>query len=132
MDHYRLGTHNRPVTAASPDAQTWFDRGLIWLYGYNHEAAIACFERALAADPDCAMAHWGIAYAVGPNYNKPWATFEPEERVASVQRAHASLKAALALADRQTQADRAQIEALKKRCPRNTPTARLRRRSRAA
>jgi tetratricopeptide (TPR) repeat protein len=117
MDYYHLGTHTRPVTTASRDAQTWFDRGLIWLYGYNHEAAIDCFERALAADPDCAIAHWGIAYAVGPNYNKPWATFEPEERVASVERAHESLKAALALGDRQTQADRALIEALTKRCP---------------
>jgi len=23
------------------------------------------------------MAHWGIAYAIGPNYNKPWDDFEP-------------------------------------------------------
>jgi len=117
MDYYRLGTHSRPVTTSSPEAQTWFDRGLIWLYGYNHEAAIVCFERALADDPDCAIAHWGIAYAVGPNYNKPWATFEPEERAASVERAQTSMTAALARADRQTPADRAMIEALAKRCP---------------
>ena len=38
-----------------------------------------CFERAAAADPDCAMAHWGIAYALGPNYNKAWVAFEPDE-----------------------------------------------------
>ena len=39
--------------------------------GYHHEEAVACFERALEHDPTCAMAHWGIAYAIGPNYNKP-------------------------------------------------------------
>jgi len=27
----------------------------------------ACFEKAVAADPNCAMAHWGIGYAAGPN-----------------------------------------------------------------
>ena len=30
--------------------------------------------------PDCAMAHWGVAYAIGPNYNKPWEAFEEEEK----------------------------------------------------
>jgi hypothetical protein len=38
-----------------------------------HDEAIACFDRALELDPQCAMAHWGIAYAAGPNYNRPWA-----------------------------------------------------------
>ena len=33
------------------------------------EEAIACFQRALEADPQCAMAHWGVAYSHGPNYN---------------------------------------------------------------
>jgi tetratricopeptide (TPR) repeat protein len=117
MDYYDLGTHARPVTTASAEAQTWFNRGLVWLYGYNHEAAIACFERALHADPNCAMAHWGIGYSVGPNYNKPWEAFEPEERTETVDRAQAALKAATALAGRQTAADRALIGALSKRCP---------------
>jgi tetratricopeptide (TPR) repeat protein len=117
MDYYDLGTHARPVTTASAEAQTWFNRGLVWLYGYNHEAAIACFERALDADPDCAMAHWGIGYSVGPNYNKPWEAFEPEERTEAVDRAQAAMKAATALAGRQTAADRALIGALSKRCP---------------
>jgi tetratricopeptide (TPR) repeat protein len=76
---YDLGAYQRPVTTRSPEAQTWFDRGLTWCYGFHHEEAIACFERALAADPDCAIAHWGIAYAIGPNYNKPWEAFDPED-----------------------------------------------------
>ena len=51
MDYYDLGGYSRTVTTTSPEAQTWFDRGLVWTYGYNHEEAIACFERALAAEP---------------------------------------------------------------------------------
>ena len=69
-DYFDLGDHHRPVTTTSADAQTWFDRGLAWTYGFHHEEAQRCFERAVEADPECAMAHWGIAYVVGPNYNK--------------------------------------------------------------
>ena len=80
MDYYNLGTYGREVTTQSADAQLWFDRGLVWMYGYNHEEAIVCFEKAIAHDPVCAMAHWGVAYAIGPNYNKPWDDFEDDEK----------------------------------------------------
>ncbi|NNE09862.1 MAG: tetratricopeptide repeat protein [Gemmatimonadetes bacterium] len=70
-DYFDLGDFHRPVTAASPEAEEWFVRGLVQCYGFNHEEAVRCFERALAIDPDMAMAHWGIAYALGPNYNNP-------------------------------------------------------------
>ncbi len=78
-DYFDLGTYTRPVTTRSPDAQTWFDRGLTWAYAFNHEAAVACFEQAAAADPDCAMAYWGVAYSIGPYYNKQWWQFDPAE-----------------------------------------------------
>ncbi|MEO1116096.1 MAG: hypothetical protein AAFY05_27400, partial [Pseudomonadota bacterium] len=68
---FDLGTYSRKITTRSAEAQRHFDMGLVWLYGYNHEAAAICFEKALASDPDCGMAHWGLAYAIGPNYNKP-------------------------------------------------------------
>ena len=80
MDYYDLGMYSRAVTTSSPTAQLWFSRGLVWNYAYNHEEAIVSFEEALKADPDCAMAHWGIAYAIGPNYNKPWEAFEDDEK----------------------------------------------------
>ena len=52
MDYpYNLGSYGRKVTTASADAQRWFDRGLNWCFGYHHEEAVACFEKALAADP---------------------------------------------------------------------------------
>ena len=88
MSHYfDLGSYSRPASTVAI-AQTWFDRGLVWLFAYNHEEAIVCFEKALEADPDCAMAHWGIAYAIGPNYNKPWKVFTPEEKGPALPRAH--------------------------------------------
>jgi hypothetical protein len=73
MDYpYDVGSYSRKVTTASADAQRWFDRGLNWCFGYHHEEAVRCFEKALESDPRCAMAHWGIGYAAGPNYNYPW------------------------------------------------------------
>jgi hypothetical protein len=55
---YDLGPYSRKVTTSSTDAQRWFDRGLNCCFGFHHEEAIACFEKALEADPNCAMAHW--------------------------------------------------------------------------
>lgn len=120
MDYFNLGTFTREITTSSIQAQTWFDRGLIWIYGYNHEEAIACFERALEADPACAMAHWGIAYAVGPNYNKPWEAFEEEEVAPSLERAALAIDAALAHKSTCQPFEKALIEALAQRYPENS------------
>lgn len=78
-DYFDLGSYGRPVSTI-PEVQTWFDRGLVWLFAYNHEEAIVCFEKVLEADPECALAHWGIAYAIGPNYNKPWEVSRQRKR----------------------------------------------------
>ena len=50
MDYYDLGSYSRTVTTAVPEAQLWFDRGLNWLFGFNHAQAIACFRKALERD----------------------------------------------------------------------------------
>ncbi len=89
-DYFDLGSTSRTVTTASAEAQLWFDRGLIWCYGFNHEESVACFKRAAEFDPACAMAHWGIAYAIGPNYNKPWEAFDDADLVGSLAQAHAA------------------------------------------
>ncbi|MDP7724530.1 tetratricopeptide repeat protein [Mycobacterium sp. TY814] len=92
--YFDLGSYHRPVDTVAPQAQLWFDRGLIWAYAFNHEEAIRCFERALDHDPDLAIARWGIAYSVGPNYNKAWDAFDPVDLAASLSRARAELAAA--------------------------------------
>ena len=61
--YYDLGGHSFAVTTSSPAAQTWFDRGLAWCYGLNHEEAIVSFENALAADA-AAAAVWSLVVEV--------------------------------------------------------------------
>jgi tetratricopeptide (TPR) repeat protein len=122
MDYpYDLGPYSRTVTTTSPDAQRWFDRGLNWCFGYHHEEALTCFEKALQADPDCAMAHWGISFAAGPNYNFPWALMDPATKAASLARAHDAARAALAHTTGVTNPERALIEALPARYPQRDP-----------
>ncbi|HEX7899473.1 MAG TPA: tetratricopeptide repeat protein [Planctomycetota bacterium] len=102
-----LGPHARPVTTSSPEARAWFDQGLAFLYAFNHDEAIRSFERAAAADPSCAMAHWGVALANGPHINWPF-----------VDEAHAKAAwAALgrARAGRASDVEKALIDALGRR-----------------
>ena len=120
---FDLGAYSRPVSTSSADAQAWFDRGLVWSYGFNHEEAVRCFRRAAEADPDCAMAHWGIAYALGPNYNKDWVAFEPDELTEMVSAARAAVERAHALLRRATPVEQALIQALGARFPAATPPA---------
>ena len=122
-DYFDLGSYTRPVTTDSARAQTWFTRGLLWAYGFNHEEAAACFEQAAAADPGCVMAYWGLAYALGPNYNKPWEAFGPDEASASVARASAALAAAEGRAKRAAPVERALLRALAARYPPPGPAA---------
>jgi tetratricopeptide (TPR) repeat protein len=98
--YYDLGDYGRPVATTSVAAQRWFDRGLVWVYAFNHEEAIACFERALQEDPDLWAAHWGIAYSIGPNYNKGWEAFDAVDLTASLTRARAELELARAALQR--------------------------------
>ena len=119
--YYDLGRYGRLVTTESPDAQRWFDRGLVWCYGFHHEEAVRCFERAIDADPGCAMAHWGIAYALGPNYNKPWEAFDAAELTAGVARAHAAVRSAAEHAEGASPVERALIAALAQRYPAALP-----------
>jgi tetratricopeptide (TPR) repeat protein len=114
-DYYDLGSYSRPVTTKSPEAQLWFDRGLMWCYAYNHEESVRCFVRAAELDPDCAMAYWGIGYASGCNYNKPWEAFGEDELVQAVADARAAAESALARLDGATPAEQALVKALERR-----------------
>ena len=66
-----LGSHSRKITTSSVEAQSYFNQGLRLLYGFNHGSAIRSFKAAVQLDPTCAMAHWGIALASGPDINSP-------------------------------------------------------------
>jgi tetratricopeptide (TPR) repeat protein len=116
-DYFDLGRYSREITTSSAQARLWFTRGLVWTYSFNHEEAVACFEHAIEADPGCALTHWGLAYALGPNYNKPWEAFDPADLSSSVSRAFTACRAAAARAAGASPAERALVHALTFRYP---------------
>jgi tetratricopeptide (TPR) repeat protein len=66
-----LGASGFEVTARDAQARAWFIHGLLLTYAFEHEEAARVFRAALARDPGCAMCAWGVAYALGPNINRP-------------------------------------------------------------
>ncbi|MCR8546353.1 hypothetical protein M4578_00820 [Salipiger sp. P9] len=121
--YYDLGGYSRTVSTESAEAQRWFDRGLVWCYGYNHDEAVACFEKALVADPGLAIAHWGAAYASGCNYNKPWEAFDDADMTASLARAYDHAQAGLDKIAGASPAEAALIRAVATRYQTRTPPA---------
>ena len=104
-----LGLVNHRVTTANDEAQRFFDQGLAYIFGFNHREAVRSFDRAAELDPKLAMAHWGRAYALGPNINLP-----EIDRDAAKQAYEAAQKA-LSLAQYATDKERAYINAIAKR-----------------
>ncbi len=104
--YYDLGGFHYEVTTSSEEAQTWFDRGLAMCYGFNHEEAVRCFEKALVADPGMPMALWGLAYAWGPNFNNM--LIEPGQ----ITKAELAVHLAKLHAANSTERERALIDAL--------------------
>lgn len=66
-----LGTFHRKITTVSPEAQSYFDQGMRFLWAFNHDEASRSFARAAEIDPSCASCFWGVALTLGPNYNMP-------------------------------------------------------------
>ena len=122
-DYYDTGAYSRKITTASPEAQTWFDRGLVWAYGFNFEEASRCFYRATEADPDCAVAWWGVAYAAGPVYNRQWNKFDDVELPRILDETYQAAQRALALRGQATAVERGLIDAIAQRHPSNEPPA---------
>lgn len=103
-----LGDVHHPVSTGNPEAQRFFEQGLALVYGFNHDEAIRSFKRAGEIDPQMAMAHWGVALALGPNINMD---VDAEREKA----AYEAVQKAVVLASKATEAERAYINALAKR-----------------
>jgi tetratricopeptide (TPR) repeat protein len=134
---YNLGAYHCRVSTSSSDAQKWFDRGLAWSYAFHHEESVRCFQRAIDEDSKCAMAYWGVsisnfmntiarsspmkrAFALGPNYNKPWEFFDEKElksTLEDIKNANAKAKEYAAGA---TEHEQALIHAIQLRVPQGT------------
>lgn len=115
LPYYDLGPYRRRIHVRTEEALVWCLRGLIWSYAFNHEESEKCFKRALAFDPGCAFAHWGIAYALGPNYNVPWDSIDKIEDTA--RRGRQALEQAKSVAQDALPVERALVEALEYRFP---------------
>jgi tetratricopeptide (TPR) repeat protein len=105
-----LGNLHHPVSTNNAEAQAFFDQGLRLIYAFNHDEAARSFQRAAELDPKLAMAYWGIAEAVGPNYNDP--ASDPR-----FQQAHEAIQKAVDLSGNASPSEQAYIAAMAKRFP---------------
>ncbi len=64
-----MGDLHYPISTQVELAQKYFNQGLTLAYGFNHAEAARSFHYASRLDSTCAMAYWGFAYVLGPNYN---------------------------------------------------------------
>jgi tetratricopeptide (TPR) repeat protein len=105
-----FGDWRHPVSTKNSQAQAFFDQGLRLIYAFNHDEAARSFRQAAELDPKLAMAYWGIAEAVGPNYNDP----ASEDRFVQ---AHQAIEKAQSLTEGASESEQAYIAALARRFP---------------
>ena len=106
-----MGNHHHPITTTDPDAQRYFNQGLVIDFAFNHAESARSFRAAQTLDPECAMCYWGEALALGPNINVTSdgkVVMSDDERRA----AYAAIQKAVALRDKVTEAERDYIDAL--------------------
>lgn len=106
------------ISTSSSEAQDYFNQGLMLAYGFNHAEAARSFYEAARLDTTCAMAFWGFAYVLGPNYN---AGMEDD----NYQRAYDAAIKAKSLSRNATNRERALIEALALRYAPQPPEDRI-------
>ena len=104
-----MGSHRHPIRTQSAEAQKFFDQGVVLLFGFNHEEAYRSFEKASALDPASPMPHWGMALALGANYN------DPEPEADRLKKARAEVEKGIALSSSAPDEERAYVEALSRR-----------------
>src|SRR5262245_33194944 len=105
-----MGNHHHGIATTSVEAQRYFDQGFDFVFGFNHDEAVRSFTRAAELDPKAPMPRWGIAWALGPNYNLD----VDDDRA---KQANAAIAQALALAKDGSASERAYIEAMAIRFP---------------
>ncbi len=108
-----MGKHHHPITTSDPDAQRYFDQGLVIDFAFNHAESARSFRAAQNLDPNCAMCFWGEALALGPNIN---VTSDGKVVMSDDERrtAYAAIQKAVALKDQErlTEVERDYIDAL--------------------
>jgi tetratricopeptide (TPR) repeat protein len=105
-----LGDLHHSVSTRNPEAQQFFDQGLRLIFAFNHDEAVRSFQRATELDPKLAIAYWGVAEAVGPNYNDP----ASDDRF---KQAHEAIQKATGLSANASASEQAYIDAMALRFP---------------
>jgi tetratricopeptide (TPR) repeat protein len=103
------------ITTSSPEAQKYFNQGLMLSYGFNHAEAARSFYEVTRIDSNCAMGYWGFAFVLGPNYN---AGMEPD----NYERAYTAIQKAIQKSHTCTPREKDLIQAMGNRYS-ATPTA---------
>ncbi len=106
-----MGNHHHPITTSDPDAQRYFDQGLIIDFAFNHAESVRSFRAAQTLDSECAMCYWGEALALGPNINvtsNGKVVMSDDDRIT----AYAAIQKALALKGNASEQERDYIDAL--------------------
>jgi len=93
------------ITCENDETRKMFILAYGHMLDYNHEEAIACFQKCTELDPKCAMAWWGIAYCLSSNYN--WTP--------GLGSGHDPIQQAMTLKDECTELEQDLINALSKR-----------------
>jgi hypothetical protein len=102
----KLGTVHFP-TSCSPSVAPQFDRAVALLHSFEFGASIRAFNEVLAADPTCAMAHWGIALS---RWTNPMTA--GIRAISLLQQGKQAADAATRLASRASERERAYIHAV--------------------
>jgi hypothetical protein len=74
------GAHTRAITGAKAETQRYFDQGVAFITGFNHDEGLRAMEYAVQLDPECAMAWWGVALACSPHINNTGVSAERAKR----------------------------------------------------
>jgi len=64
----RVGKVSFPVSCGA-EAQATFNQAVAWLHSFEYEEAQKAFREVAAQDPQCGMAHWGLAMSL---YHELW------------------------------------------------------------
>lgn len=115
MNRFDLGSHTKLVSTSSTESKRWFNIGLNWCYGFNHEEGVKCFLKALESDPECVMAHWGVAYGSGPFYNNVWRQFNQMEADVVTRLCDEHIRKARRFANTASELENQLVEALAQR-----------------
>lgn len=103
-----LGTFEKRISTRNPEAQAYFNQGVRLMYSFALPQAARSFREAWKRDPQCAICHWGEAWAWGPYLNEPMGA-------ESAPHAYAAIQKAQALAKHATPKERALIDAMRVR-----------------